>query len=176
MKKDSAIITIFSLVFIIVLITTVVLSIKFATQDKQSADDAGSQPTEASTPEATQTPDITGSNQAKIAPEEFKIELEQLENNDFIDLYLSNPENIAAIEVTIKLPDNVNYLSTADQDLFYDIIAKQTGKELKVGGLSLQVISPKSKQKFVRLFFDKPLTEKLTITNQIFLDQQNNEI
>lgn len=174
MKKDSLIITVFSLIFIIVLIITVVISIKYASENRKVAD-ATVEPTIIAQPSATITPNAIETGMKQTATE-YKIEFEQIENNDFVDFYISNPGNISAVEFTVELPDGATYLNTTDVDLFYDVVAKQNAKQLKIGGLSLQVVSPKTKYKFLRVFFDKPLTQQITISSQTFLDQQNNEI
>ncbi len=174
MKKDYITITIFRSIFIIVLIITVVISVKYASKNREIID-AEAEPTITAQPSATITPNAIEIGMKQTATE-YKIEFEQIENNDFVDFYISNPGNIGAIEFTVELPDGANYLNTADVDLFYDVVAKQNAKQLKVGGLSLQVVSPKTKYKFLRIFFDKPLTQQITISSQTFLDQQNNEI
>lgn len=168
MQKDSTVITIISIVFIAVLIITVVLSIKYINQSTQEANQANNQEVTAAT-----TPAVQESQNNTM---QDLIEIEQTLGNDYIDLYLSNSVNLSALEFEIVLPEGVKVLNLTDQDLFYDFVHNQNGNTLKVGALSLQVVSPKERHRFLRIFFDKPINEQLNITSQIFIDQQGNEI
>lgn len=175
MQKDSTIISLVSIVFIIVLVLTVVISVKYINEpenDFPTPDTIGTtSPTPPQQQESAQSNDI---NQIELKQD--IIELEHIPGNDFADIYLSNSQNLSGIEFTVNLPENTQVINLSDKELFYDFIYKQNDGSVTVGAISLQVVSPKDKYRILRIFFNRPVTEEVTIASYMFLDQEGNEI
>lgn len=174
MRKDSTIISLFSVIFIIVLVITVILSLKYFNSDSKPQE---LNPAEVIIPESDSIPSTIPSQDISDVPAtDYLLTIEQTLGNNYVDILISNPKNISAVEFTIMLPPDIDEVTLSDKELFYDFVYNKVDNKLLVGAISLQVVSPKNNYRFLRLNFNKPLEENLEITLQTFNDQQGDEI
>jgi hypothetical protein len=173
MKTEYKVLAVFIVIFIVVIALTAVMALSFSNKTRQN---------DIVNPDTNQVnndyKDITNGFPETLNEKTNKIIIEQIKSNNFIDLSLTNIQNISGIEVGIKLPQGLKRVELKDKALFDDIFDNfdETKSELKIGALSNQVVSPKTGVKFVRIYFDKPIETELEINYQIILDQNGNAI